>query len=108
MEHHYIYYSYEEFGRGYIGCRTCSCLPEEDNYLGSYKDKTFNPTNKIILETFDNRTEALEAEVLLHQFYNVDTNPHFANKAKQTSTKFISNGEDVAKRNRAKIGEKNH
>ena len=47
----YVYYSYEEFGRGYIGSRICKCLPEEDiKYFGSYKDKTFNPTEKIILE----------------------------------------------------------
>ena len=51
MENHYVYYSYEEFGRGYIGCRTCNCLPEEDDYLGSYHDETFSPTNKIVLET---------------------------------------------------------
>lgn len=23
----YVYYSYEEFGRGYIGKRECKCLP---------------------------------------------------------------------------------
>jgi hypothetical protein len=97
MEYHYIYYSYEEFGRGYIGCRTCSCLPEEDNYLGSYKDKTFNPTNKIILETFDNRTEALEAEVLLHSFYNVDENPHFANKSRQKTSGFYYSAKGVVR-----------
>jgi hypothetical protein len=88
MENHYVYYSYEEFGRGYIGCRTCECAPEDDNYLGSYTDKTFNPTNKIILETFSTREEALQAEVNLHKFYQVDENPHFANKAKQKTTGF--------------------
>jgi len=88
MENHYVYYSYEDFGRGYIGCRTCECLPEEDDYLGSYTDETFNPTNKIILETFSTREEALQAEVDLHKFYQVDKNPHFANKAKQKTTGF--------------------
>ena len=88
MESHYVYYSYEEFGRGYIGCRTCDCLPEDDYYLGSYHDETFNPTNKIILETFSTREEALQAEVDLHKFYQVDKNPHFANKARQKTTGF--------------------
>lgn len=89
MKHFYVYYSYEEYGRGYIGKRECNCLPEEDvNYFGSFKDKTFKPTQKIILETFDNVEEALEAECALHDFYEVDKNPHFANKAKQTSKKF--------------------
>ena len=88
MENHYVYYSYEEFGRGYIGCRTCECLPEKDVYLGSYHDKTFSPTQKIILETFPTREEALQAEVYLHKFYQVDKNPHFANKARQKTTGF--------------------
>jgi hypothetical protein len=88
MENHYVYYSYEDFGRGYIGCRTCKCLPEDDDYLGSYHDSTFNPTNKIILETFSTREEALQAEVNLHKFYQVDKNPHFANKARQKTTGF--------------------
>jgi len=88
MEYHYVYYSYEEFGRGYIGCRTCKCLPEEDKYLGSYHDETFKPSHKIILETFSTREDALEAEVNLHKFYQVDRNPHFANKSRQKTTGF--------------------
>lgn len=85
----YVYYSYEEYGRGYIGKRECKCLPEEDiKYFGSYKDKTFKPTQKIILEIFNSVEEALEAECALHDFYEVDKNPHFANRAKQTSRKF--------------------
>ena len=85
----YVYYSYEEYGRGYIGKRECKCTPEKDiRYFGSFKDKTFKPTQKIILNVFDNVEEALEAECALHEFYQVDKNPHFANRAKQTSKKF--------------------
>jgi hypothetical protein len=92
MKHFYVYYSYEEYGRGYIGKRECECYPEEDiNYFGSFKDKTFSPTQKIILETFENVKETLEAECALHDFYEVDKNPHFANRAKQTSTGFYFN-----------------
>ena len=88
-KHFYVYYSYEEYGRGYIGSRVCDCLPENDvKYFGSYKDKFFKPNQKIILEVFDNVEKALEAECVLHNFYEVDKNPHFANKAKQTSKKF--------------------
>lgn len=114
----YVYYSYEEYGRGYIGSRVCDCFPEEDvKYFGSYRDKTFNPTQKIILETFNNVEETLEAECSLHNFYEVDKNPHFANKAKQTSKKFYhrSFGENnPSKRNdvrekirEGKLGENN-
>ena len=66
----YVYYSYEEFGRGYIGKRECKCLPEEDvKYFGTYRDKTFKPTQKIILEVFSSREEVMEAEIKLHNFY---------------------------------------
>lgn len=85
----YVYYSYEEFGRGYIGKRECKCLPEEDvKYFGTYRDKTFKPTQKIILEVFSSREEVMEAEIKLHNFYEVHKNLHFANKSKATSTGF--------------------
>jgi hypothetical protein len=85
----YVYYSYEPWGRGYIGKRECECLPEEDvKYFGSYRDKTFKPTEKIVLEVFVTRKEAYKAEKQLHDFYEVDKNPHFANKSKITDDKF--------------------
>lgn len=85
----YVYYSYEPWGRGYIGKRECECLPEEDvKYFGSYRDKTFKPTEKIILQTFDTVEEVMQAEILLHEFYQVDKNPHFANKVRATTTGF--------------------
>ena len=90
---HYVYYSYEEWGKGYIGVRSCNCSPREDtNYMGSFHDKSFKPTEKIILQEFTTRESALEAEIRLHAFYKVDVNKHFANKAKQTSTRFVSCG----------------
>lgn len=91
--HHYVYYSYEEWGRGYIGVRSCHCSPEDDcKYFGSFYDKTFKPTNKIILTIFKNKEEAIAAEIALHSFYQVHVNSHFANQSKQTSHKFY-NGE---------------
>lgn len=88
-KYYYVYYSYELWGRGYIGKRECCCIPEEDiKYFGSFRDKTFKPTEKIIIETFDTLQEVLEAEILLHNFYGVDKNPHFANRAKATTTGF--------------------
>lgn len=89
-EYHYVYYSYEEWGRGYIGSRSCICLPEEDvEYFGSYTDVSFNPTKKIILnDNYFNREEANLDEIRLHNFYDVANNSHFANKAKATSTRF--------------------
>lgn len=89
----YVYYSYEEYGRGYIGSRGCKCLPEEDfKYFGSFHDKTFKPTEKIILGVYETRKDAYKAEILLHEFYDVARNPHFANRSKQTSTGFTTEG----------------
>jgi hypothetical protein len=83
-KHFYVYYSYEPWGRGYIGKRECSCLPENDSkYFGSYTDKSFKPTEKIILEVFDTRKDAYKAEAKLHKFYDVKNNLHFANKTNQ-------------------------
>ena len=85
----YVYYSYELWGRGYIGKRECLCLPEEDvKYYGSFTDKTFKPTEKIILEIFNTRKEAYEAEEKLHKFYDVKNNSHFANRVNQFATGF--------------------
>ena len=92
-KHHYVYHSYEEWGREYIGCRTCDCLPEEDtNYFGSFYDKTFKPTEKTILFVCETRIEALEIEIELHNFFNVAVNPKFANQVKQTNTGFDTTG----------------
>jgi len=80
-KYHYTYYSYEEFGRGYIGVRSCNCKPEEDvKYFGSFSDKSFLPTSKIILGTYETREEANKDERILHRFYDVGLNPKFANK----------------------------
>lgn len=101
---HYVYYSYEDWGRGYIGVRQCECNIAEDVYFGSYKDTSFCPTNKIVLLECETREEAIEAEVILHKFYDVKNNPHFANQANQTSMKFdydnkgVKYSEEVKKR----------
>ncbi len=90
---HYVYYSYEEWGRGYLGSRSTKKTIEEDqNYLGSFRDKTFNPTGKIVLMEFETGKEARDAEVTLHDLFDVAVNPHFANKAKQTSSGFSTEG----------------
>jgi hypothetical protein len=74
--------SYEKNGRKYIGSRTCyDCTPEEDEYLGSYTDKTFNPTHKEILAICETRNEADLIESFLHHSLNVGHSKEYANKA---------------------------
>ena len=85
---HYVYYSYEECGRGYIGKRSSKVPPEDDPYFGSFADKTFQPTRKIVIATFDSSENAIRAEIALHHFFKVDKEPHFANRAIQSSPRF--------------------
>jgi len=93
LKYHYVYKSFEEKGREYIGCRSCDCLPEEDTkYFGSFRDKTFNPTEKTILFVCETREEAAEIEIELHNFFDVAVNPQFANRSKATSTGFSTAG----------------
>lgn len=107
-EYYYTYYSYEEWGRGYIGSRGCKCPPEEDvKYFGSFTDKTFKPTHKIILKSdYKNRAEAYADEIILHEFYSVAENPHFANRCLQTSTSFSNKGKRYTNEERENLREK--
>ena len=90
IKNYYVYYSYEQFGRGYIGYRRCpeGITPKTDKYLGSFTDNSYKPTEKIILFQDLTKEKAIEIEIKLHAFYDIDKNPHFANKAKQTSIGF--------------------
>ena len=103
QEYYYTYYSYEEWCRGYIGSRGCKCLPEEDvKYFGSFKDKNFKPTQKIILkDDYATREEAYADEIILQRYFKVVENVHFANRAYQTSTKFC-----LSKEEQIKLGKK--
>lgn len=108
IEYHYVYYSYEEYGRGYFGSRTCKCLPEEDiKYFGSFTDKSFKPTQKIIIKSdYSTREDAYNDEIILQKYYKVVENPHFANRAYQTSTKFSTAGVIFSDETRKKLSEK--
>lgn len=78
---HYTYYSYEQGGRGYIGKRTSKVHPKDDLYLGSFSDKTFKPTDKIIIATYDSAAKALRAESALQRLFQAHKAEHFANRA---------------------------
>ena len=109
----YTYWSCEPYGRCYIGVRLCPKkypTPELDiHYLGSYKDKSFKPRHKIILNVFDNHDDAIKEEIELHNAFDVVRNPHFANRAKQTSTGFSTAGTTPNEETRQRLsGVKNH
>ena len=78
--------------------------------MGSFADDTFEPDNKKVLRCFDTRGAAIDYEIKLHEHFDVDKNTRFANRAKQTTTKFfysVSGEENPAKRpeSRRKISE---
>jgi len=96
--YHYVYLSYELDGRMYIGSRTSIVSPEGDDYFGSYRDKTFQPTHKKVLRVFNSREEADKWEEYLHEANSVDTNPRFANQVKQRDQRHYSGDCNPAKR----------
>lgn len=84
----------------YIGVRSCNCPPEEDtSYWGSSKYlkkdmKLHGKENyrKDIWFVFDNRQDAVQREIELHNSFEVAINPLFYNCAKSSSTKFDTTG----------------
>lgn len=93
--YHYTYILLDpESEMKYIGMRSSKCKPEEDTYMGSSYAMTIHDKrrcDKLVLEEFDTREEALQHEIKLHNQFEVHINPEFWNLSKQTSTKFISN-----------------
>lgn len=90
--YHYVYLSFEEHagGRNYIGVHSSNDL--NDGYLGSYKDKTFAPTAKIILQFFRTRESAIRGEIQWQKTFTVAEDNTYANRAYQTDTKFDTSG----------------
>jgi hypothetical protein len=84
---HTVYLSFEPDGRDYIGKH--SSEDPYDDYLGSYKDKSFDPTNKIILEYSKTEEGAVEAEIRWQKVFKVAENPQFANQSYQTNRGFV-------------------
>ena len=109
----------------YYGKRSSKCDPKQDlgiKYFSSSKDKVFkadqknNPQNYRykIVRIFASCEAALNAEILLHEKFDVALNPNFYNRAKQTSTKFDTTGINLfsdelrAKMSLERTGSKNH
>ena len=84
--YHTIYLSFEEDGRDYIGKHSTN--NPYDGYLGSFKDNTFDPTNKIILEYATTEEGAIRAEMRWQRVFNVVEDPQFANQSYQNTSKF--------------------
>lgn len=103
MKKHYVYLLLGEDGRYYYGVRSCSCEPSEDQYMGSFSDQAFRPKRKRILSVWGSREEAIAEEIRIHSAREVAVNQRYANKAKQTSTRFDTAGMPLDEETKAKI-----
>lgn len=116
MNHYTYKITNVKTNKSYIGVRTSKELPFEDigiKYFSSSTDKDFiseqknYPENFIyeVINTFDNRTDALTDEVRLHDIYDVCKNPQFYNLSKQTSNGMDFTGGNHSEESKLKIGE---
>lgn len=92
MMYHFLYDSFEESpgGRDYIGAHSTEDL--YDGYLGSFSDKSFKPTGRIIISFYPDRETLLKAEQNFQKLLNVVEDPQYANRAYQTSSGFNTQG----------------
>ncbi len=93
----------------YIGVRSCKVKPEEDNYYGScidflewQKQYGIDKITKTVLGWWPSREQALKHEILLHDIFDVASNPEFWNKAKQLSTGFDLTGTKQTQEHKSK------
>lgn len=87
---HTVYNSFEKktLGRDYIGKH--STENPYDGYLGSYKDESFCPDDKIVLGYATTPEGAVWLEIQYQRAFGVVENPQFANLSYQTSDKFVT------------------
>ena len=107
--YHYVYrISNTKEQKHYYGKRSSKVEPKKDlgiKYFSSSKDKNFildqkhNPKNYKykVVHSYSSSEQAIRAEIYLHNKLNVDANPAFYNKSKQTATKFSTTGRVTAK-----------
>lgn len=93
---HTVYNSFESKvnGRDYIGKHSTG--DPYDDYLGSYRDDSFEPDVKIVIAYAKTPQGAVWLEERFQKVFNVVEDPQFANKSYQTSDKFVTGfkGED--------------
>jgi hypothetical protein len=115
-QYHYTYQIINLLNKiSYIGLRTSNIEPEKDlghKYFSSSTDSLFMkeqieyPLNfkYEILNVFDNRLEAINDEMRLHEMYDVGSNPMFYNKQKQGSHVIDFTGKNHTEDSKIKIG----
>jgi hypothetical protein len=89
---HTVYNSFEAEpkGRDYIGKHSTN--DPYDDYLGSYRDDSFNPNGKIVIAYATTPQGAVWLEERFQRVFNVVEDTQFANKSYQTSSGFDTTG----------------
>jgi len=89
---HTVYLSYEEgpTGRSYVGKHSTD--NPHDDYFGSFHDSSFNPVGKHILGIYKSAQGATQGEIMWQKTLNVVADPHYVNRAYQTSEGFDTTG----------------
>lgn len=90
--YHTVYLSYEEgpSGRSYVGKHSTD--DPYDDYFGSFHDSSFLPVGKYILSVYKTPKAATQGEIMWQRVLNVVEDPHYINRAYQTSSKFDTTG----------------
>lgn len=98
----------------YYGYRSSNIHPTQDlgiNYFSSSLDKDFifdqknKPNNYkyVIVRIFDNRIDAHNLEIYLHERFNVGKNHKFYNRCKATTSNFSITGTSLSKETKRKM-----
>ena len=90
--YHTVYLSYEEgiSGRSYVGKHSTD--NPYDEYFGSFHDSSFTPVGKHVLSIYRTPRGATQGEIMWQRVLNVVEDPHYVNRAYQTSTGFDTTG----------------
>lgn len=117
MEHYVYIIKNVKTNKAYIGTRSAKVAKDDlgIKYFSSSTDKEFmsnqqnNPDDYRynIINVFKTRSEAIGAEIYLHNLFDVAKNPMFYNRAKQKVKGFDTSGIIVSAETRAKISEAN-
>lgn len=114
---HYVYRIKNlELNMHYYGVRSSKIEPQEDIgifYFSSSSNKDFLFEQKLfpekfkykIVKIFENRTDAVEFEIKLHNKFNVGVNEMFYNRSKQTSVGWDMTGTRASEESKMKMSE---
>ena len=109
-KNNFVYLIYNKTNRRmYIGVKSSDADPRDVigvTYFSSSLDPAFIEDQKAnpdhyryrVLANFDNRQDALNLEVALHERYDVARNPRFYNMARQTSVRFTTSLNEASRK----------